>query len=90
MQNPAKVQLSLREAIAQVRVALGQNNLAAAEKLSRSILQSLPEHSETLHLLGIILQRKGKLSAAIDILKQAAKTHQAMAPSLPIFAKCSG
>lgn len=74
MQSPAKAQISLREAIGQVRAALGQNNLAAAEKLSLMILQSLPEHSETLHLLAIILQRQGKLSAAIDVLKKAAKT----------------
>ncbi len=73
MNTPAKVQLTLPEAIARMRRALDQNNLPVAEKMGRSIVQSVPENAETLHLLGITLQRMGQLTNAIEMLKKAAK-----------------
>ncbi|HLJ19114.1 MAG TPA: tetratricopeptide repeat-containing glycosyltransferase family protein [Stellaceae bacterium] len=46
-------------------------DLAGAEDLSRQVLKTQPRHAAALHLLGVVLHRKGDRQGAIDALKQA-------------------
>ncbi|MBV9568363.1 MAG: glycosyltransferase family protein [Hyphomicrobiales bacterium] len=45
--------------------------LQTAEELCRQILNAVPGHAETLHLLGIIAHQAGNPAAAIELLRQA-------------------
>ncbi|MBV9112074.1 MAG: glycosyltransferase family protein [Hyphomicrobiales bacterium] len=45
--------------------------LQAAEELCRQILNTVPGHAETLHLLGIIAHQAGNIRVALDLLRQA-------------------
>ncbi|MBO6521611.1 MAG: tetratricopeptide repeat protein [Rhodospirillales bacterium] len=58
----------------QLDVALEQQrsgNLDAAEAIYRDILETLPRHPETHHLLGLLLYQRGNPGAAVDELNTA-------------------
>ena len=50
--------------------------LAAAEDCCRRQLASDPQHADSLHLLGLIEARKGRLDPAIDLVAQAIRHNQ--------------
>jgi predicted O-linked N-acetylglucosamine transferase (SPINDLY family) len=47
-------------------------NASVAEQLYRQILVEVPDHSPTLHHLGLLLQSAGQLQQAVALLRQAA------------------
>jgi len=49
------------------------NRLDTAEQAYRDILNTHPNHSEALHLLGLIAQEKGRYGEAEDLISQAIK-----------------
>lgn len=54
--------------------ALGHHQagrLAEAESIYRRILQDLPNHADTLHLLGILSHQTGNAGLAIDLIQRA-------------------
>jgi len=66
-----KTRLTLSAAIDRAIKALGQGDLADAEKVSRSILAALPDNPDALHILGIVTQRRGDLTAGIGLVQKA-------------------
>jgi len=52
-----------------------------AEKIYREILKKVPNHSDSLHLLGILCSQKGDFKESINYLKRALATN----PKNPIF-----
>ncbi|HYD67985.1 tetratricopeptide repeat protein [Azospirillum sp.] len=58
---------ALAEAIAQHRVG----NLPEAERLYRAILAEQPEHTEALHLLGVLAHQCGQHAAAVELIGKA-------------------
>lgn len=67
----AKVQLPLSAAIDRARKALGTGDLADAVRICRSVLRSLPENPDALHILAIATQRGGDLTGGIALLEKA-------------------
>ena len=63
--------LPLSAAIDRAVKALGQGDLADAEKVCRSVLRALPENPDAMHILGIVIQRRGDLAAGIALLQKA-------------------
>lgn len=63
--------LPLSAAIDRAVKALGQGDLADAEKVCRSVLRALPENPDAMHILGIVTQRRGDLAAGIALLQKA-------------------
>ncbi|MDZ4849407.1 MAG: tetratricopeptide repeat protein [Pirellulaceae bacterium] len=58
-----------------------EGDLGQAEQLYRQILQIVPNHAETLHLLGILASQVNQSDVAIDLISQAI----ALQPSTPYF-----
>src|SRR5262249_10168343 len=50
-------------------------DLAQAEAGYRSILTKLPNHPQTLHMLGVIEFQRGNAQSAIDLIRRAIKVH---------------
>jgi tetratricopeptide (TPR) repeat protein len=68
---PAQQILPLAQVLALAEQHRQAGNLPAAEDLCRQILNAVPGHAETLHLLGIIAHQAGNMPIAIDLLRQA-------------------
>ncbi|HLJ63861.1 MAG TPA: tetratricopeptide repeat protein [Stellaceae bacterium] len=69
--SPGQQVLSLPQALALAERYRSEGRLDLAEGVCRQVLRVVPNHAETLHLLGIILHQAGHAGAAIDLLKQA-------------------
>ncbi|MCX7068386.1 MAG: tetratricopeptide repeat protein [Methylococcales bacterium] len=48
-----------------------QGLLAEAEQVYKEILQSQPQHADSLHLLGVIAKQRGQAQLAVDLINQS-------------------
>lgn len=64
-------QLAIPDLLRQAMQYHEAGQLVQAEKLYRQILQTQPQHSDALHLLGVIAQQVGKLEVSLTIIAQA-------------------
>ncbi|MEI6706792.1 MAG: tetratricopeptide repeat protein [Methylococcales bacterium] len=48
-----------------------QGLLVEAERLYKEVLQSQPQHADSLHLLGVIAKQRGQAQLAVDLINQA-------------------
>ncbi len=62
---------SLEATLAQALDHHRAGRLAEAEALYRTILEAIPEHDESLHLLGVIALQAGRPDAAVDLISRA-------------------
>ncbi|MBV9739616.1 MAG: glycosyltransferase family protein [Hyphomicrobiales bacterium] len=73
--------VSLPQAFALAEQHRQAGRLQAAEGLCRQILEAVPGHAETLHLLGIIAHQAGNAAVAIELLRQAVASD----PRVPLY-----
>ena len=75
MVTPAQVELTLGEA----QLQLNAGNGPAAAALCQQILARVPGQPHALHMLGLIAFNAGNVAAAIDALRQACQSEEALA-----------
>ena len=63
--------ISLEATLAQALALHREGRLAEAEASYRQILMAVPEHGESLHLLGVIALQAGRPDAAVDLISRA-------------------
>ena len=63
--------MPVAEALQRAHSRNGAGDLAGAEELCRQVLRVQPRHAAALHLLGVVLHRKGDRPGAIEALRQA-------------------
>ena len=73
--NPKYAVQKLQQAIREAVQLHSAGNLAAAEKIYRSVLDSIPVQYDALHLLGVLKQQQGKLVEARELIEKALKSH---------------
>ncbi len=67
--NPESLRQTLQKAVAQQQ----SGNLNAAERKYRSILGVVPNHTDALQFLAVLLQQSGKTKAALHFMRRALK-----------------
>jgi tetratricopeptide (TPR) repeat protein len=73
--NPKHAVQKLQQAVREAVQLHSAGNLAGAEKIYRSILDSIPVQYDALHLLGVLKQQQGKLAEARELIEKALKSH---------------
>jgi predicted O-linked N-acetylglucosamine transferase (SPINDLY family) len=73
--DPPALERSMQTALEHHRAG----RLAAAEALYRQVLARSPEHTEALHLLGVLAGQMGDLEMAIDLIGRASSINPAVA-----------
>jgi len=64
-------ELTARTLLAQATAALHRGDMARAEFICKAILAAQPQHSDALHLLGVIAHRRGRNQEAFRHIDQA-------------------
>lgn len=64
-------EISIDEAIRVARDLHQAGRRAEAEKIYHQILEQQPDHSEALHLLGMLAGQKGQLETAVELIRRA-------------------
>src|SRR5262245_23582122 len=71
----AQQQLTIQQAIDMAFQLYQSNRFAEAESVCRQIIAAQPNHAESLHLLGILVQRGGKSETAIEFICSAIRAN---------------
>lgn len=72
-QNTKSTEVTLEQAL-EIGIAHVQaNNLIAADRTFRDILESVPDHFDSLHHLAVISYMRGNMQAAVDFIEKAIK-----------------